>query len=149
MELLIASPFAKIGLIRRDIERLSTEGRDVMVLAFEQPTINLLEDISRKEGVKGPLLINSVMGDEMKSLLMFATLIGKYDLGIIDELYGAYLVRVSSSPREEAFKIQRKIIMLISLIRYLESLKSSLIKIYTSIRPEEWFSNLFDNITMK
>ncbi len=149
MELLIASPFKKIGLIRKDIERLSMEGRDIMVLAFEQSTINLLEDISRKEGVRGPLLINSVMGDEMKSLLMFATLIGKYNLGIIDELYGAYLVRVSSSSREEAFKTQRKIILLISLIRYLESLKSSLIKIYTSIKPEKWFSSLFDNIVMK
>ncbi len=150
MKLVIAPPFTKIGLIKKDIERWLREDRNIMILAFEQSTINLLEDVLKEEKGRRSILINSVMGDEMKSLLMFATLIGRYNSGIIDELYGAYLTRASSSSREETFKVQRRIIMLVSLIKYLEKATLSEIKIYTSIdENENWFYNLFDDIAVK
>ncbi len=150
MKLLVAPSSIKIELIKKDIERWLKEDKKIMILVFEQSTINILKDVFNEEKSKGSILINSVMGNEIKSLLMFATLIGRYNSGIIDELYGAYLVRISSSSKEEAFKIQRKIIMLISLIKYLENFTSSNIRIYTSIdETENWFYNLFGNITIK
>ncbi len=150
MKLLIAPPFIKIGLIKKDIERWLREDRKIMILAFEQSTIHMIKDVLKGEKGKRAIIIDSVIGNEMKSLLMFSNLMGRYNSGIIDELYGAYLARASSSSKEETFKIQRKIIMLASLIKYIEKHTSSNIRVYTSIdKTENWFYNLFDKVVMK
>ncbi|HDI74261.1 MAG TPA: hypothetical protein ENF57_04585 [Candidatus Korarchaeota archaeon] len=145
MELMITSSTVKGALMRDLIEGWLAKGRRVAILMFEVSTAKVLNDVVG--GRDDVLIVNSIAGNERKSLMMFATLLGRVNSGIVDEIYGAYLVSVSSTPRGEAFRVQREFIFLISLIRYLESLNSAEVKAYTSIgEPENWFSGLFDKV---
>jgi len=148
MELVITDDAKKAELIRREVKDLLEEGRKVVILVFEP--LNLVSlDLHPIEGAERISIINSVVGEESKAIMIMASLLTKYGGGgIVDEIYGRYVIEASSSLRYHIPKLQRKYIFLVSLLRYIEILSNSKVIMLTSVKePEEWFLKLFDQIS--
>ena len=149
MKLLVAPPRLRGTLVREAIEARLGEGRKVLLLMFEPSTLSTLGSLAGvRSGEEADLMImNSILADGSKSLLMFASLLGRYNFGVIDELYGAYLTSLSSATRDRPYNVRRKFVMLLSLIKHLEKNASLTVEAYTSIREVGvWILDLFDEV---
>ncbi len=147
MELVITDDAKKAELIRREVKDLLEEDRKVVILVFEP--LNLMSlNLHTIEGAERISIINSVVGEESKAIMIMASLLTKYGGGIVDEIYGRYVIEASSSSRYHIPKLQRKYIFLVSLLRYIEILSNSKVITLTSVKePEDWFLKLFDQIS--
>ncbi len=147
MELLITDNAKKAKLIQREIKSLLEEDRNIIILVFEPLNLASL-NLRSIEGAEKISIINSIVGEESKAIMIMASLLTKYKGGIVDEIYGRYVIEASSSSKYNILKLQRKYIFLVSLLRYMEILNNSKVITFTSVKePEEWFIKLFDQVS--
>jgi hypothetical protein len=142
MLLKICPPQAKADAMRKEVKALLDSGRKLVILSYEPRTLNIIEDLVRER--KDVLIIPSFSSPIVTSLMLFTDSL-KFNSGLVDEIFGAYLRAASSSP--EPYKLQRSFLLLLNMIRSIERQCGSSVSMYTTESDvPEWFLKIFDSV---
>jgi hypothetical protein len=128
--------------MRKEVKALLDSGRKLVILSYEPRTLNIIEDLVRER--KDVLIIPSFSSPIVTSLMLFTDSL-KFNSGLVDEIFGAYLRAASSSP--EPYKLQRSFLLLLNMIRSIERQCGSSVSMYTTESDvPEWFLKIFDSV---